>query len=172
MLTPRRLNNLREKRRLGIGRLLLLARRDFLSRLSEKMEVQPGVPQIYSRGRLLPHIDLDGTRSTELARRLGITKQAVAKVVKELEQDGLLERIADEGDGRAYLIKFTERGLEYLMRMHEAITKVEREYEREFGPERIHMLKETLAEIVYGQEACSPAAAPRLKAASAHSSTR
>lgn len=151
MLTAQRLNNLRTMRRYGIGRLILLARRDFLNRLGVKMGGFDAGTQIWSRGRLLPHIDLEGTRSTELARRLGITKQAVAKAIKELEEDGLLKRVADEADGRAYLVQFTEAGIDYLMRMHEAITNVERDYEREFSAERIRALKGALSEIVYGE---------------------
>jgi DNA-binding MarR family transcriptional regulator len=152
MLTKRRLNNLREVRKYGIGRLLLLARRDFLARLAHKMDEAGGASQIWSRGRLLPYIDLEGTRSTELARRLGVSKQAVARVVRELEEDGLLVRSADEADGRAFLVTFTDSGLEYLLRMHEAIRKVERDYEREFGADEIRAVKATLAAIAYPAE--------------------
>jgi DNA-binding MarR family transcriptional regulator len=153
MITSRRLNNLREIRKHGIGRLLLLARRDFLTRLSEKMGETGGPSQVWSRGRLLPYIDLEGTRSTELAKRLGVSKQAVGRVVRELEDDGLLARALDEADGRAFLVTFTERGLEYLMRMHEAIRKVERDYEREIGADAIRALKATLSAIAYPPEA-------------------
>jgi DNA-binding MarR family transcriptional regulator len=149
MITTRRLNNLREIRKHGIGRLLLLSRRDFLTRLSEKMEATGGPAQVWSRGRLLPYIDLEGTRSTELAKRLGVSKQAVGRVVRELEEDGLLARALDEADGRAFLVTFTESGLEYLMRMHDAIRKVERDYEREFGADAIRALKATLKAIAY-----------------------
>lgn len=152
MITSRRLNNLRAVRKHGIGRLLLLARRDFLNRLAAKMDEQDGASQVWSRGRLLPYIDIEGTRSTELARRLGVSKQAVAKVVKELEEEGFLERSVDDADARAFLIKFTESGLEYLMRMHDAITKVERDYENEFGAEQIRALKATLGAMVYPDE--------------------
>jgi DNA-binding MarR family transcriptional regulator len=153
MITSRRLNNLREIRKHGIGRLLLLARRDFLTRLSEKMGETGGPSQVWSRGRLLPYIDIEGTRSTELAKRLGVSKQAVGRVVRELEDDGLLARALDEADGRAFLVTFTERGLEYLMRMHEAIRKVERDYEREIGADAIRALKATLSAIAYPPEA-------------------
>jgi DNA-binding MarR family transcriptional regulator len=153
MLTKRRLNNLREVRKYGIGRLLLLARRDFLNRLAQKMGDAGGPSQVWSRGRLLPYIDIEGTRSTEVARRLGISKQAVARVVRELEEDGLLARTVDEADGRAWLITFTDSGLEYLMRMHEAIRKVERDYEEEFGGESMRVVKETLGAIAYPAEA-------------------
>lgn len=55
---------------------------------------------------LFPHIDLDGTRGTELARRVGISKQAVTPLVAELVEWGMLERIPDPADGRARLIRF------------------------------------------------------------------
>ena len=149
MLTKQRLLNLREARKYGIGRLLLLARRDFLARLSQKLDGAERPSLVWSRGRLLPYIDVEGTRSSELARRLGVSKQAVTRMVRELEEDGLLIRSVDEADGRAFLITFTDSGLEYLMRMHEAIRKVERDYEREYGVESMRAVKSTLSAMVY-----------------------
>lgn len=152
MITKKRLHHLREVRRYGIGRLLLLARRDFLARLSKKMGDKGGDSQVLSRGRLLPYIDLEGTRSTELAKRMGVSKQAVARLVKELEEEGFLTRTQDDADGRAFLVTFTESGVEYLTLMHDAITQVERDYEREFGAEPMRAVMATLASIAYSGE--------------------
>jgi len=58
---------------------------------------------------LFPHIDLEGTRLTQLARRLGISKQAVGQLVDELEALGILLRVPDPRDRRAKLIRFTQR---------------------------------------------------------------
>jgi DNA-binding MarR family transcriptional regulator len=58
---------------------------------------------------LFPHIDLEGTRLTELARRVDISKQAVAQLVDELVEMGGLERVPDPADGRAKLIRFAKR---------------------------------------------------------------
>ena len=55
---------------------------------------------------LFPHIDLAGTRQTELARRMGISKQAVGQLVAELEHMGALQRVPDPTDGRARLVRF------------------------------------------------------------------
>ena len=55
---------------------------------------------------LFPHIDLSGTRQTALARRMGVSKQAVGQLVSELEQMGALERVPDPSDGRARLVRF------------------------------------------------------------------
>lgn len=105
-----------------------------------------------ARGRLLPYIDVDGTRSIDLARRMGVTKQAVARMVNELEEEGLLCRHADDADGRASLVKFTEAGLKYLTRMHKRINQIELEYERMVGKAQMELVRETLALIAYAAE--------------------
>ncbi|HSW19328.1 MAG TPA: MarR family transcriptional regulator [Ramlibacter sp.] len=151
MATRQQLQALQASRRHGIGRLLLLARRDFLARLSERMEADnDAVTQ--ARGRLLPYIDVDGTRSVDLARRMGVTKQAVGRLVKELEEEGLLFREPDGTDGRAFLVKFTAEGLAYLKRMHKCILQVERDYERTVGRERMAQVREALSLMAYGPQ--------------------
>ena len=152
MATRSQLNALQASRRMGIGRLLLLARRDFLQRLAARMAgAHDAVTQAHAR--LLPYIDIDGTRSVELARRLGVTKQAIGRLVRELEEEGLLCREADGADGRAFLVKFTDAGLAYLTRMHKCIEQVEREYERMVGPRRLAEIRAALAIIAYASEA-------------------
>lgn len=151
MPTRQQLQALQASRRHGIGRLLLLARRDFLGRLVERMKADDdAVTQ--ARGRLLPYIDVAGTRSVDLARRMGVTKQAVGRLVKELEEEGLLYREPDGADGRAFLVKFTEEGLAYLTRMHKCILQIERDYEKIAGRERMAQVREVLGLIAYGPE--------------------
>ncbi len=152
MVTRSELASLQEARRHGIGRLLLLARRDFLSRLSDKLNAGAAATFL-SRSRLLPYIDVDGTRSTELARRMGVTKQAVGRMVQELEEAGLLTRKADPNDGRAFQVIFTPAGLRYLVRMHRAINEIEADYMQAFGEERLQQVRETLSAIAYGMPA-------------------
>lgn len=151
MATRPQLDALQESRRYGIGRLLLLARRDFISRLAYKMN-HGGDMAMQARGRLLPYIDVDGTRSIDLARRVGVTKQAIARMVKELEEEGLVRRTADDADGRAALVKFTKAGLQYLSRLHKNIAKIERDYERLVGKDQMKLVRQTLTAIAYADE--------------------
>src|ERR671924_891491 len=53
-----------------------------------------------------------GARLTALADRSGLTKQAVGEVVADLEGMGYVERVPDPGDGRAKIIRLTDRGRE------------------------------------------------------------
>jgi DNA-binding MarR family transcriptional regulator len=150
MATRPQLQRLQASRRHGIGRLLLLARRDFLARLAERMNGD-NEAAMQARGRLLPYLDIAGTRSVDVARRMGVSKQAVARLVKELEEEGLLYREADGADGRAFLVKFTDAGLEYLTQMHKSISQIERDYERMVGRERMALVREVLGVIAYGE---------------------
>lgn len=150
MATPKQLRELQESRRYGIGRLLLLARRDFLSRLASRMDVDgDGYQATQARNLLLPYIDVEGTRGVDLARRMGVSKQAVARMVKELEEDGLLCREADSADGRAAIVRFTPYGLQYIMRMHKCIKQIEADYDRMFGHDQMQAVRQTLAGIAY-----------------------
>jgi DNA-binding MarR family transcriptional regulator len=155
MFTRAQITALQKSRRFGIGRLLLVARQDFITRLSEKMN-GPDNAALQARGRLLPYIDVEGTRSIDLARRLGVTKQAVARMVKDLEDEGLLYRDAHGADGRASLVRFTEAGLEYLTRMHKCIAQIEREYARLIGNEQMAVVRDALAMIAYRDERAGP----------------
>ena len=135
-----------------MGRLFLLAREDFIARVASKM-AGAGDVVLHARRGLLPFIDVEGgTRSIDLARQLGVTKQAVAQMVRDLETDGLVYRDVDADDGRASLIRFTEAGLEYLFRMNKSMLQVEREYERMIGKDEMERLRAALTVIAYPGE--------------------
>lgn len=158
MISKEQLSELQQSRRYGIGRLLLLARRDFARRLARRMREQGDSRLLsVSRTAILPYIDLEGTRSTEVARRMGISKQAVAKAVKELEEEGLLTRMPDAADGRAFLITFTDEGIEFLLRIHANILAIENEYQQLAGAGDMQVLRRILTSIAYGEDDRNPA---------------
>jgi DNA-binding MarR family transcriptional regulator len=153
MITNKRLRALQQARRYGIGRLLFVVRRDFLARLETMMEQRIGHALLQSSARLLPFIDLEGTRSVELARRMGVSKQAVGKIIKDLEEAGFLTRTVDDADGRAFLITFTEAGVDYLLEMHAAINQIEKEYEALVGAGQMQIVRAALGGIAYPEDA-------------------
>ncbi len=97
---------------------------------------------------LLPHIDLEGTRLTELARRMGISKQAVAQLVEELEGFGMLERVPDPSDGRARLVRFTAQGRRGLLQGLRLLAQLEAELAEVVGERRLRALRSTLSLLV------------------------
>jgi len=62
----------------------------------------------------------------EIARRLGINAAAVTRQVKEMEEDSLVERLADEKDGRRSYVQLTERGRKAFELLHERAHELER----------------------------------------------
>ena len=97
---------------------------------------------------LFPHIDLEGTRPTDLAERIGISKQAVGQLVDELEEMGALERIPDPEDGRAKLIRFgTDEDGPMLMRGLEVLSDLEADMEDHIGTRRMKELHRALLEV-------------------------
>lgn len=97
---------------------------------------------------LLPHVDLEGTRLTDLASRLGVTKQAAGQLVDELVEMGMLERIPDPADARAKLVRFTRRGRTALLDGLSVLKGIEDEIGELVGVTNMRRLHEMLAAIV------------------------
>lgn len=55
-------------------------------------------------------IEPEGTRATDLAARLRLSKQAVGDQVKALTASGYVEVVPDPADGRARLVRLTQKG--------------------------------------------------------------
>ena len=97
---------------------------------------------------LFEHIDLAGTRLSEIARRAGVSKQAVGQLVDELEALGLVTRQRDDGDARAQKVLFTEPGLEQLLVGVEALDELEIELGAEAGAMTLDRLRRELAKLL------------------------
>lgn len=57
----------------------------------------------------------EGERSSDLAARARITKQAMGEVVRELVDLGIVEMTPDPEDGRAKLVTYTKKGREFAL---------------------------------------------------------
>jgi DNA-binding MarR family transcriptional regulator len=98
-------------------------------------------------GAVLAHIDADGTRATELARRSGRQKQVIGRAVDELEQLGYVERRPEPGDRRAKLVVPTDLGRE-LIRLSDAIIRdIEQRPAAALGQAAYHDFKQALGAV-------------------------
>jgi DNA-binding MarR family transcriptional regulator len=100
-----------------------------------------------SHGCVFGTIDPDGSRLTDLAERARMTKQSVGEVTSELERRGYLERVPDPSDGRAKIIRLTERGRAAQALGRELIDEIEQEWADRFGSERVAALRDALEAI-------------------------
>jgi DNA-binding MarR family transcriptional regulator len=60
--------------------------------------------------KIFPVLNPQGVRVTQMAEQLQTSKQALSKLIDDLERLGYLTRIPDEGDGRAKIVMLTASG--------------------------------------------------------------
>jgi len=90
----------------------------------------------------------EGERLTVLAERANLTKQAVGEVVSELERAGYVERVPDPSDGRAKIIRLTDRGEEAWKLGWSHLEDIRGRWEERYGKERVATMVELLGDIV------------------------
>jgi DNA-binding MarR family transcriptional regulator len=98
------------------------------------------------------HIDVDGSRLTDLAERAQITKQSMGYLVDYLEQHGYLERRADPSDRRASLVCLTERGWAQIQTALAIIATLEEDWTRALGNEQMRQLRKLLSQLAQTAE--------------------
>ncbi len=128
-------------------RLLSVATDQFADELYQRIAETPFDDIRPGHGCVFGNIDPDGSRLTDLAERAMMTKQSVGEVTTDLEHRGYVERVPDPSDGRAKIIRLTDRGRAAQQVGLELIDAVEREWAERFGEERVAALREALEVI-------------------------
>jgi DNA-binding MarR family transcriptional regulator len=100
-----------------------------------------------------------GLRLTVLAEMAGMTKQSVGEIVDDLEARGYVKRIPDPDDKRAKIICLTERGERAQATGLALFAKVEKQWAKRYGADRIAAVRKLLEEVAANE---APAAAPEL----------
>ena len=88
-----------------------------------------------------------GTRPSELATRLRISKQALNYLLGELERLDYLERRPDPDDQRSKRIALTRRGTAAIGVIREAVAETETTWAQQLGPKRFAQLRTLLLEL-------------------------
>jgi DNA-binding MarR family transcriptional regulator len=101
---------------------------------------------------LFPHLDFEGIRLTDLAARVGVTKQAVGQLVDDLVDVGMVERVGDPTDGRARRVRFSRQGYAALMHGLGALRELEETLAQAVGRRRMNELGETLKRLIAALE--------------------
>jgi DNA-binding MarR family transcriptional regulator len=125
-------------------RLLDAAFDDFVTELSRRIAETPYSDVRPTHGCVFGTIAPGGSRLTDLAERAHMTKQSVGEVASDLEKRGYLERVPDPLDGRAKIIRPTERGRDAQALGRSLIDDIEAEWADRYGAERVAALREAL----------------------------
>ena len=96
---------------------------------------------------LVRNMDPDGTRITVLARRAGMTKQAMGQLVRELTLLGYVELWQDRTDRRAKLVTYTEKGRRFAGDAARVVADVHQEFKQALGKGGMKDLRKLLSKL-------------------------
>lgn len=128
-----------------------------------------------SRSQSMTMVNIsDGiTRPSDLARNLGISRQAVQQFLAEMEKQGLVHLAPDPDDARARIVRFSSRGRDIGEVAQKSIAAIERELKGRLGAELFSQLKQALLESDWGDVVQpTPATKPNRPLPSRRSSSR
>jgi DNA-binding MarR family transcriptional regulator len=108
-----------------------------------------------AQSALLRNLGEDGARPSELAALAGVTRQAITKLVDELERLDLVRREPDPEDGRGVIIRYTDRGRAGVAIARKRMLALERSYAAQVGADRWAEVRSTL-EVLFGGESTKP----------------
>jgi DNA-binding MarR family transcriptional regulator len=131
---------------MDVATLMFIAYRAMDDRVIRAMR-EAGFDVTVAQARIAQRIAAGGSRLTDLAEQALVTKQTASLLVTALEREGLVERVPDPADGRARLIRFTERGLTAADRAREVVMGIEQEWNHHLGPELAGCLREALTRL-------------------------
>jgi DNA-binding MarR family transcriptional regulator len=129
-------------------RLLSIVKKDFDNRLTEKL--QQGGYKDFRIGDmvLIVNISQEGTINNELAKKARITKQAMSKVVKNLEATGYIYTRKHETDNRATVIFLSDKGKQLVIDTSAVVQEVQRYYTGIIGEKDAEILRDILFRLV------------------------
>jgi DNA-binding MarR family transcriptional regulator len=134
----------RAKSGLHLAALLLGAERWIDAAVRSVLHAR-GWPQLTRAHSLVfAHLDRQGTRPAEIARRAGVTRQAIGQTIAELSRLGLVEQVPDPTNRRACLVVLTDDGRRADAAAVRAFRELERELARRIGSERVRALRDAL----------------------------
>jgi DNA-binding MarR family transcriptional regulator len=107
---------------------------------------EPRLRQAHTQ--LFPHLTTAGVRATDLAKKLGISKQAVGVLLDDLAAWGMVDRVPDPADRRAQLVRLTPHGGAAMLHGLTVLQGITAELESDLGPDRLRDLHAGLLALV------------------------
>jgi DNA-binding MarR family transcriptional regulator len=98
-------------------------------------------------GFVFQAIGPDGTTAAQLARRLGVSKQAAGKTIDHLERLGYVERGPDPADARRKVVRLTGRALDMLGQSARVFDDLRDRWAEVLGRDRLRALEADLRKV-------------------------
>jgi DNA-binding MarR family transcriptional regulator len=129
-----------------IGALLRMTHQKVMARLLQALADRGlgDINQAYFG--LFQYPPIDGMRPIDLAKRLGVSKQALNHLLGQLEKLGYLQRRHEQPNGHA-AVYLTERGWLVVESNVATMRRLEADWQQRLGKERFTSLKAALKEL-------------------------
>ena len=111
---------------------------------AERANSGRGIGLARSHTLVFSHLDAEGTRPAEIARRAGISRQAVGQTVAQMRELGLVKLAPDPTNRRARLVQPTAKGRKALERSGTGSQAAEKVLSRRIGAARVKSLRDAL----------------------------
>ena len=128
----------------NVARSLMMTSRAHTAAVTARLAQRGYDDFAFASASLLWLLDEGGTRSTALAQRAGVTKQAMSQLVRLMERQGYLEQIPDPTDTRAKVVRMTPRGEAVKTACVEVREELNRTVSRALGREAAERLATNL----------------------------
>ncbi|BAC68766.1 MarR family transcriptional regulator [Streptomyces avermitilis] len=130
----------------NLPQLFLEAKRWFDDALLASMRAAGEQPVSIAQGAVFAVLDDEGTSISELARRIGITRQTAHQAVHGLIGMGLLEQVSDPASARSSLVRTTAEGTRVHQRAQTALALIEQVLADRIGADAATALRRALSE--------------------------
>jgi len=130
------------------ARLLLDAFRAFENELLQILKKKGFNDITMGNFNILRHIDPEGIRLSNLASDAQLSKQAIGKMIGELEYKGYVELIPVESDGRGKLVRFSKKGTKLINIAVSVVSNMESHYQSMLGESDYEKLRDSVQLIL------------------------
>ncbi|WP_282094990.1 MarR family winged helix-turn-helix transcriptional regulator [Epibacterium ulvae] len=95
----------------------------------------------------------DITTPSQLADHLGITRQAVSRLLLQMRKNGLVEQSFDTSDGRARRLALSTYGNEKLALCHPLVDENQQYFAAKISQSELHQFNQTIDALLDGETA-------------------
>ena len=126
---------------------LLLERERWLDAAARAELARRGKPKLSrSHALVFANVEPGGTRISEIARRAGVSRQAIHQSVSELAEIGLVELAADPTNRSARLVRLTASGRKVDRTAWAVFDELERRLAERIGDREVDRLRKVLSQ--------------------------
>jgi len=98
-------------------------------------------------GQVLLNIDPDGTPSTKLGPKMGMESRSLVRTLQNIEDAGLIRRVADKDDGRVVRIHLTTKGKQMRDVSRDTVIRFNQAVQSRFTASQLNNFRQVMTEL-------------------------